>query len=62
MSLELQLEHEFTGSIIAFLKLRELCRQSNNFFRQHYLNLLLGLSVVVLIFYLCKVQSDNFGL
>jgi len=51
----------FTGSIIAFLKLRGI--MSGNpitFSGQHYLNLLLGLSVVVLIFYLCKVQSDNF--
>ena len=51
----------FTGSIIAFLKLRGI--MSGNpitFTGQHYLNLLLGLSVVVLIFYLCKVQSDNF--
>ena len=51
----------FTGSIIAFLKLRGI--MSGNpitFIGQHYLNLLLGLSVAVLIFYLCKVQSDNF--
>ena len=51
----------FTGSIIAFLKLRGI--MSGNpitFVGQHYLNLLLGLSVVVLIFYLCKIQSANF--
>ena len=51
----------FTGSIIAFLKLRGI--MSGNpitFTGQHYLNLFLGLSVVVLIFFLCKVQSDNF--
>ena len=50
----------FTGSIIAFLKLRGI--MSGNpiiFIGQHYLNLLLGLSVVVLIFYLCKTQSEN---
>jgi NAD(P) transhydrogenase subunit beta len=50
----------FTGSIIAFLKLRGI--MSGNpitFTGQHYLNLLLGLSVAILIFYLCKVQSDN---
>ena len=49
----------FTGSIIAFLKLRGL--MSGNpitFGGQHYLNLLLGLSVVVLIFYLCKIQLN----
>ena len=42
----------FTGSIIAFLKLRGI--MSGNpvtFIGQHYLNLLLGLSIVVLIFY-----------
>ena len=51
----------FTGSIIAFLKLRGM--MSGNpitFIGQHYLNLLLGLSVVVLIFYLCKIQLANF--
>ena len=26
---------------------------------QHYINLLLGLSIIVLIFYLCKTQSDS---
>ena len=51
----------FTGSIIAFLKLRGI--MSGNpitFIGQHYLNLLLGLSAVVLIFYLCKIQSATF--
>jgi len=51
----------FTGSIIAFLKLRGI--MSGNpitFTGQHYLNLILGLSAVVLIFYLCKTQSDSF--
>ena len=51
----------FSGSIIAFLKLRGI--MSGNpitFVGQHYLNLFLGLSVVVLIFYLCKIQSANF--
>ena len=50
----------FTGSIIAFLKLRGI--MSGNpitFIGQHYLNLLLGLSVLVLIFYLCKIQLAN---
>jgi len=51
----------FTGSIIAFLKLRGI--MSGNpitFPGQHYINLLLGLSVAVLIFYLCKIQSGIF--
>ena len=50
----------FTGSIIAFLKLKGI--MSGNpitFLAQHYINLLLGLSVAVFIFYLCKVQSDS---
>ncbi len=50
----------FTGSIIAFLKLRGLMSGNPITFRgQHYLNLLLGLSVVVLIFYLCKIQLNS---
>ena len=50
----------FTGSIIAFLKLRGI--MSGNpitFIAQHYINLFLGISVAVLIFYLCKTQSAN---
>ena len=50
----------FTGSIIAFLKLRGI--MSGNpitFIAQHYINLLLGFSIAVLIFYLCKTQSDS---
>ena len=50
----------FTGSIIAFLKLRGLMSGSPiTFFGQHYLNLLLGLTIVGLIFYLCISQSNN---
>jgi len=49
----------FTGSIIAFLKLRGIMSGNPIIFTgQHYLNLLLGLSIVLLIFYLCKTQSD----
>tara|TARA_B100000029_G_scaffold449032_1_gene471919 strand:- start:101 stop:1495 length:1395 start_codon:yes stop_codon:yes gene_type:complete len=50
----------FTGSIIAFLKLRGI--MSGNpitFSLQHYVNLILGLSIVLLIFYLCKTQLNN---
>ena len=50
----------FTGSIIAFLKLRGI--MSGNpitFLGQHFVNLILGLSVIVLIFYLCNTQSNN---
>jgi len=50
----------FSGSIIAFLKLRGIMSGSPITFKgQHYINLLLGLSILVLIFYLCKTQSDS---
>jgi len=50
----------FTGSVIAFLKLRGIMSGSPITFRgQHYINLLLGLSIIVLIFYLCKTQSES---
>ena len=43
----------FSGSIIAFLKLRGIMSGSPITFKgQHYINLLLGLSIIVLIFYL----------
>jgi len=51
----------FTGSIIAFLKLRGI--MSGNpitFIAQHFINLFLCLSVIVLIFYLCRTQSSSF--
>ena len=51
----------FSGSIIAFLKLKGIMSGSPITFKgQHYINLLLGLSIIVLIFYLCKTQSDSF--
>ena len=50
----------FSGSIIAFLKLRGIMSGSPITFKgQHYINLLLGLTIVVLIFYLCKTQSNS---
>jgi len=50
----------FSGSIIAFLKLRGIMSGSPiTFSGQHYLNLLLGISIFILIFYLCKTQSAN---
>ena len=49
----------FTGSIIAFLKLRGIMSGSPiTFIGQHYLNLVLGISLIVMIFFLCKTQSD----
>jgi H+-translocating NAD(P) transhydrogenase subunit beta len=51
----------FSGSIIAFLKLRGIMSGSPITFKgQHYINLLLGIAIIVLIFYLCKTQSDSF--
>ena len=50
----------FSGSIIAFLKLRGIMSGSPiTFGGQHFLNLLLGIGIFVLIFYLCKTQSAN---
>ena len=50
----------FSGSIIAFLKLRGIMSGSPIIFRgQHLLNLILGIGIFVFIFYLCKTQSAN---
>jgi H+-translocating NAD(P) transhydrogenase subunit beta len=50
----------FSGSIIAFLKLRGIMSGSPiSFSGQHYLNLILGIAIFILIFYLCKIQSNN---
>jgi H+-translocating NAD(P) transhydrogenase subunit beta len=50
----------FSGSIIAFLKLRGIMSGAPIIFRgQHILNLLLGIGIFVLIFFLCKTQSAN---
>ena len=50
----------FSGSIIAFLKLRGIMSGSPITFKgQHLLNLALGISIVFLIYYLCITQSSN---
>jgi H+-translocating NAD(P) transhydrogenase subunit beta len=50
----------FSGSIIAFLKLRGIMSGSPiTFVGQHYLNLILGITIFVLIFYLCKSQLNS---
>ena len=50
----------FTGSVIAFLKLRGIMSGSPiTFFGQHYINFALGLILVGLIFYLCRTQVDT---
>ena len=50
----------FSGSIIAFLKLRGIMSGSPiTFIGQHYLNLILGIGIFVLIFFLCKSQTNT---
>ena len=50
----------FSGSIIAFLKLRGIMSGSPITFKgQHFINLAMGLSVIFLIFYLCQTQSTK---
>ena len=50
----------FSGSIIAFLKLRGIMSGAPITFQgQHYVNLVLGISIFLLIFYLCRTQSGN---
>ena len=50
----------FSGSIIAFLKLRGIMSGAPiTFSGQHIVNLMLGIGIFVLIFYLCKTQSAN---
>ena len=50
----------FTGSIIAFLKLRGIMSGTPITFKgQHLINLILGLSIVFLIYFLCSTQSSN---
>ena len=51
----------FSGSIIAFLKLRGIMSGSPiTFIGQHFVNLTLGISIFVLIYYLCTTQSESF--
>ena len=50
----------FSGSIIAFLKLRGLMSGAPITFRgQHMLNLLILISIIVLTYFLCATQSSN---
>ncbi len=50
----------FSGSIIAFLKLRGIMSGSPITFRgQHFLNLFIGIAIIYLIYYLCVTQSSN---
>ena len=50
----------FSGSIIAFLKLRGIMSGSPiTFTGQHFLNLFLGISIIILIYFLCKLQTGT---
>ena len=50
----------FSGSIIAFLKLRGIMSGAPiTFTGQHFINLILGLGIIFLIYYLCVSQSSN---
>ncbi len=50
----------FSGSIIAFLKLRGIMSGSPITFKgQHFVNLILGIAILCLIYYLCITQSHN---
>ncbi len=50
----------FSGSIIAFLKLRGIMSGSPITFRgQHFINLILGIAIIFLIYYLCISQLSN---
>ena len=50
----------FSGSIIAFLKLRGIMSGAPITFKgQHFINLFLGLAIIFLIYYLCISQLPN---
>ena len=50
----------FSGSVIAFLKLQEIMSGSPITFKgQHFINALIGISIIVLIYYLCVTQLPN---
>ena len=51
----------FSGSIIAFLKLRGIMSGSPiTFLGQHFINLILGIFIILLIYFLCNTQSESF--
>ena len=50
----------FSGSVIAFLKLQGIMSGSPITFKgQHFINALIGISIIVLIYYLCVTQLPN---
>ena len=49
----------FSGSIIAFLKLRGIMSGAPiTFLGQHIINLILGISIIIIVIYLCLNQSN----
>ena len=51
----------FSGSIIAFLKLQGIMSGAPITFKgQHFLNALILISIIFLVYFLCKTQSSNF--
>ena len=51
----------FSGSVIAFLKLQGIMSGAPITFKgQHYLNLFIGISIILLIYLLCKSQLSNY--
>ena len=51
----------FSGSVIAFFKLQGIMSGTPITFKgQHLINLIIGLSIVILIYFLCKTQSQTF--
>ncbi len=51
----------FSGSVIAFLKLQGIMSGAPITFKgQHFLNLLIGISIFVLVYLLCKTQFSNY--
>ncbi len=51
----------FSGSVIAFLKLQGIMSGAPITFKgQHILNLIIGISIFILVYFLCKSQLSNY--
>ena len=50
----------FSGSVIAFLKLQGIMSGAPITFKgQHFINAIIGIFIIILIYYLCSTQSSN---
>ena len=50
----------FSGSVIAFLKLQGIMSGAPITFKgQHFINAIIGISIIILIYYLCSTQLSN---